>query len=503
MHRPRYDDWSLPKGKLDAGEHALTAAVREVGEETGLAVRRRPAQRADPLSGAPRALKRVDYWVMRAVGGDFEPNDEVDELRWLPPGRGRRAAARTTHDRAGARRPGPHRRPAHAHAAARPARPAPASRSDWDGPDDLRPLDRARPRAGPPAGRGAARCSARPRSLSADPVRCRQTVEPARRGARAAGRAGARAGRGASFAGRPARPAWPLVERLLAAAGASRASPSSAARAGPSRRCSLALGVRWPAPRARSRPSAKGSVWALGGRPGRCRADYYRDFDPDPDAPGVRRRAAPSAARPAAAPRTRSMSSQVALGEADVVQPLEQPPAGVRRRSRTATVDVAVGDLLGLQVDGHRQWPGRPRPPPTAPRRRPAGSTTVSSPALVELLRKMSANRELMTTRKPPSSSAQHGVLAGGAGAEVGPGDQDRGAGVLRLVEHEVRLVGAPGHEQPVLEAGAGDPLEVLGRDDLVGVDVAAAQRGGGAGVRGEGVHRSVRLQRSRGRRGR
>ena len=114
----------------------------------------------------------------------------------------------------------------------------------------------------------------------------------------------------------------------------------------------------------------------------------------------------------------------------------------------------------------------------------------MSSPDLVELLRKMSANRELMTTRKPPSSSAQHGVLAGGAGAEVGAGHEDRGAGVLRLVEHEVRLVGPPGDEEAVLEAGAGDPLEVLGRDDLVGVDVRPAQRGGGAGVGGEGVHR-------------
>ena len=72
------------------------------------------------------------------------------------------------------------------------------------------------------------------------------------------------------------------------------------------------------------------------------------------------------------------------------------------------------------------------------------------------------------------------GVLARRAGAEVGPGDQDRRAGVLRLVEHEVGVV-APGGEQPVLEAGLGDPLEVDRRDDLVGVDVAAPQRQRGA----------------------
>ena len=75
-----------------------------------------------------------------------------------------------------------------------------------------------------------------------------------------------------------------------------------------------------------------------------------------------------------------------------------------------------------------------------------------------------------------------HGVLARRAGAEVGAGDEHRAGGVLGSVEHEAGVV-APGREQPVLEAGAGDPLEVDGRDDLVGVDVAAAQRDADAGV--------------------
>ena len=83
VHRPRYDDWSLPKGKLDAAEDLLSAAVREIGEETGLSVRlgRRGPRVSYPVDGG---TKRVDYWLMRAVGGGFTPNDEVDELRWVP-----------------------------------------------------------------------------------------------------------------------------------------------------------------------------------------------------------------------------------------------------------------------------------------------------------------------------------------------------------------------------------------------------------------------------------
>src|SRR4028118_2292292 len=84
VHRPRYDDWSLPKGKLDAGENALTAAVREVCEETGLQVvagRRSVRTHYAVAAGA----KHVDSWLMQAGGGAAcEPNDEVDELRWLP-----------------------------------------------------------------------------------------------------------------------------------------------------------------------------------------------------------------------------------------------------------------------------------------------------------------------------------------------------------------------------------------------------------------------------------
>ena len=98
VHRPRYDDWSFPKGKLDRGEHATAAAVREVEEETGVRVR----------LGVPLASQRypirvgtklVHYWIGRAVGdgdvGGYEPNSEIDEVAWFPIDKARR---RLTYD---------------------------------------------------------------------------------------------------------------------------------------------------------------------------------------------------------------------------------------------------------------------------------------------------------------------------------------------------------------------------------------------------------------------
>ena len=87
VHRPRYDDWSLPKGKLRAGERWQDAALREVREETGmrceLGDELAPARYRD-RKGRP---KLVRYWLMRPIDGSFEPGDEVDELRWLDPER--------------------------------------------------------------------------------------------------------------------------------------------------------------------------------------------------------------------------------------------------------------------------------------------------------------------------------------------------------------------------------------------------------------------------------
>lgn len=83
VHRPRYDDWSLPKGKLDRGERWAGAALREVEEETGLI-----CELGAPLVSVfyrdrRRRLKEVRYWAMQPLAGEFEPNKEVDVIEWL------------------------------------------------------------------------------------------------------------------------------------------------------------------------------------------------------------------------------------------------------------------------------------------------------------------------------------------------------------------------------------------------------------------------------------
>jgi len=85
VHRPRYDDWSLPKGKLEKDESFREGALREVEEETGLSCEL--GAELSPVRYRDRKGRRkvVRYWEMRPVGGEFAKNDEVDELRWLPP----------------------------------------------------------------------------------------------------------------------------------------------------------------------------------------------------------------------------------------------------------------------------------------------------------------------------------------------------------------------------------------------------------------------------------
>ena len=84
VHRPRYDDWSLPKGKLDEGEDFEAAALREVEEETGLMCSiSRTLGDATYRDNKGRA-KLVRYFEMEPLEGNFFPNEEVDELRWVP-----------------------------------------------------------------------------------------------------------------------------------------------------------------------------------------------------------------------------------------------------------------------------------------------------------------------------------------------------------------------------------------------------------------------------------
>jgi 8-oxo-dGTP diphosphatase len=84
VHRPKYDDWSHPKGKLKRGEDPLACALREVEEETGYTAS--PGAELPTVSymagGRP---KRVRYWAAEATGGRFTPNNEVDRILWLSP----------------------------------------------------------------------------------------------------------------------------------------------------------------------------------------------------------------------------------------------------------------------------------------------------------------------------------------------------------------------------------------------------------------------------------
>jgi 8-oxo-dGTP diphosphatase len=84
VHRPRYDDWSLPKGKCEDGEDDVACALREVAEETGLTCATGPELPSQRYRDAKGRDKVVRYWAMEAVHGDGRLEHEIDEVVWLP-----------------------------------------------------------------------------------------------------------------------------------------------------------------------------------------------------------------------------------------------------------------------------------------------------------------------------------------------------------------------------------------------------------------------------------
>jgi 8-oxo-dGTP pyrophosphatase MutT (NUDIX family) len=99
VHRPKYDDWSFPKGKLVPGERWEDAALREVEEELGLRCRLGHELGSTSYTDPKGRAKVVRYWLMEPIDGVFAVSKEVDEMRWLPADEAR-AMLTYEHDRA-------------------------------------------------------------------------------------------------------------------------------------------------------------------------------------------------------------------------------------------------------------------------------------------------------------------------------------------------------------------------------------------------------------------
>jgi 8-oxo-dGTP diphosphatase len=173
IHRPRYDDWSFPKGKVDRGEHVVRAAAREVWEETGVwpMLGRRLSTVRYIHNGRP---KRVDYWAATGDESPFIPSDEVDRIAWLPIAE---AEERLTYD---------HDRTVLREFAAGPFRTTPyivlrhgtaGEKRDWQEDDLLRPLDE-RGRAQAQRLNDVLACYGPARVISSATARCLETVLP-------------------------------------------------------------------------------------------------------------------------------------------------------------------------------------------------------------------------------------------------------------------------------------------------------------------------------------
>ena len=264
VHRPRYHDWTFPKGKLHKGESLLSAAVREVSEETGLAVvvgHRMPPVSYRTLDGP----KEVTYWTMRPSGGGFTPNHEVDRVRWVPLAQaGKRltyAHDRRLADELADRPPDVVRvvLVRHAHA---------GHRSDFDGPDEKRPLSNRGLRQ---ADRLVALLAsfAPTRVVSAPALRCVQTVEPLTRATGLPLEHAPMFGED-EFAANP----QAAAEGLLADLASTEEVTVICSQGGV-----IPKLITWLPPSGAPEPlpqiAAKAGVWALASGAGRLRADYY------------------------------------------------------------------------------------------------------------------------------------------------------------------------------------------------------------------------------------
>jgi len=173
IHRPRYDDWSLPKGKVDPGETEPVTAVREVHEETGYASQlgRRLASVSYPVD---QGIKKVRYWAARRIDGEFSPNAEVDEIKWLPVSDAMKQLA-YPHDQKVLRRFA--KQPADTQTVMIVRHGTAGSKSRYKGDDRKRPLDK-HGRAQAESLVGILLAFGADKLYAADRVRCHQTLEP-------------------------------------------------------------------------------------------------------------------------------------------------------------------------------------------------------------------------------------------------------------------------------------------------------------------------------------
>ncbi len=174
IHRPRYDDWSLPKGKVDVGENEPMTAVREVHEETGYRSHLGRRLAAVSYSVEEQGMKKVRYWAARCVDGEFTPNAEVDEMIWLPIADAIKRLG-YAHDRKVLRRFG--KLPADTQTVIIVRHGTAGSKSRYKGDDQKRPLDK-KGRAQAESLVGQLLAFGAETLYAADRLRCHQTIAP-------------------------------------------------------------------------------------------------------------------------------------------------------------------------------------------------------------------------------------------------------------------------------------------------------------------------------------